>query len=107
MSTHQGEPVGDLAVTGSAANGISPSEPVQSSPEVSSPSDPAPSLPSPEPGRPSPDLNYYGLPITPPEYFDGEHAANALAAGLPPVCSCGWTPHGRFTMADHLRDMGL
>lgn len=50
-------------------------------------------------------LNAYGQPITPPEHFDGEHVANPMGAGLPPCCSCGWTPHGEFTMADHLADM--
>jgi hypothetical protein len=55
-------------------------------------------------------LNYYGLPITAPEYFDGEHVANPMGAGMPPVCSCGWTrweyaPGKWFELADHLRDM--
>lgn len=55
-------------------------------------------------------INYYGLPITPPEYFDDKHVVVAMGAGLPPVCSCGWTRHevdGRwFEMSDHLADMG-
>lgn len=57
----------------------------------------------------NPPSNFYGLPITPPEYFDGDHVANSGLAGLPPVCSCGWTRHevdGRwFEMNDHLADM--
>lgn len=51
-------------------------------------------------------LNYYGQPITDPALFDGAHVANPMSAGSPPCCSCGWTPWGDFTMADHLRDMG-
>lgn len=27
--------------------------------------------------------------------------------GEPPFCGCGWTPHSGFTLADHLRDMGV
>lgn len=50
-------------------------------------------------------LNFYGQPIIAPEYFDHEHIANPMSAGLPPCCSCGWTPHEDFTMADHLADM--
>ncbi len=59
--------------------------------------------------------NYFGLSITPPEYFEGRHVANAGLAGMPPVCSCGWTrwkiedgPRAGewFEMADHLRDLG-
>lgn len=54
-------------------------------------------------------LNYYGQPIIPPELFDGEHVANPMSAGLPPVCECGWTRHevdGRwYEMSDHLDDM--
>ena len=71
-------------------------------------------IPSPPPGGcrpvarpPSSGLNYYGQPVTSPEYFEGRHVANVPAiAGLPPVCSCGWTPHGKFQMSDHLADMG-
>lgn len=51
-------------------------------------------------------LNAYGLPITPPEYFDAMHVANPMSAGSLPCCSCGWTPFADFTMADHLCDMG-
>ena len=56
-------------------------------------------------------LNHYGLPITPPEYFDGEHAPNVPASGgNPPFCNCGWTrwqyaPGEWFELSDHLRDM--
>lgn len=57
------------------------------------------------PGMAEWPLNAYGQAIVPPEYFDGAHVANPGPAGLPPVCACGWTPHGRFTMADHLADM--
>lgn len=57
-----------------------------------------------------PTLNYYGLPITPPELFEGEHVACVpTAGGLPPVCTCGWTPHEvdgrRYEMSEHLADM--
>lgn len=57
-------------------------------------------------------LNYYGFPITPPEYFDGLHVANTPPeGGSPPICSCGWTrwqtENGYwFEMSEHLRDMG-
>lgn len=51
------------------------------------------------------ELNSYGLPITAPEYWDAPHEANPLSAGLVPVCSCGWTPHGAYSLADHLADM--
>lgn len=56
------------------------------------------------------DRNYYGLPITPPEQFEGEHVPNVPPiGGLPPVCACGWTRHevdGHwFEMSDHLADM--
>lgn len=60
-------------------------------------------------------LNFYGQPITAPEYFDGRHIASPGPAGLPPVCSCGWTrwqiedgpcAGEWFEMIDHLRDMG-
>jgi hypothetical protein len=51
-------------------------------------------------------MNAYGQSIIPPEYFNDSHVVNPGPAGSPPVCSCGWTPHGNFTMADHLRDMG-
>lgn len=51
-------------------------------------------------------LNSYGQPIVSPEYFDGAHVVNPGPAGMPPVCSCGWTEHSGFTMYDHLRDMG-
>ena len=56
------------------------------------------------------DRNYYGQVIMPPEHFDGEHVANPVSAGLPPVCSCGWTrweyETGKwFEMSDHLQDM--
>jgi hypothetical protein len=50
-------------------------------------------------------MNYYDQPIIDPALFDGEHVANPVSAGLPPVCSCGWTPHGEYTLADHLREM--
>lgn len=56
--------------------------------------------------------NDYGQPIIPSEYFDGEHVANVPPiAGMPPVCSCGWTrweyaPGQWYEMADHLADMG-
>lgn len=56
-------------------------------------------------------LNYYGLPITPPEQFDGEHNAIVPAAGgLPPFCTCGWTrfesaPGVWVELSDHLREM--
>lgn len=26
-------------------------------------------------------------------------------AGIPPRCTCGWTPHSGYTLDDHLRDM--
>lgn len=52
-------------------------------------------------------LNYYGQPITRPEYFDGKHVANVPPAGLPPICSCGWTPHETYQMSDHLDDQRL
>lgn len=54
---------------------------------------------------PDEPLNYYGQPITSPEYYDGEHVVNPMSAGQPPCCSCGWTPHGDFTMRDHLDDV--
>ncbi len=51
------------------------------------------------------ELNYYGNPIN-LESHVGDHAAIVpTAGGLPPVCTCGWTPHHVYTMADHLRDM--
>lgn len=58
----------------------------------------------------SASLNYYGQPIIAAEYFTGEHIANPGPAGLPPVCSCGWTrwqtDDGRwFEMSDHIADM--
>lgn len=50
--------------------------------------------------------NYYGSPIISPDQFTGEHEAIVPAAGgLPPLCTCGWTRHGGFELADHLRDM--
>lgn len=57
-----------------------------------------------------PTPNYYGQPITPPEYFDGEHVANPGPAGEPPVCACGWTrweyaPGKWFELSDHLADV--
>lgn len=51
-------------------------------------------------------VNYYGSPIIDPAAFMDAHVVNPMGRGLPPVCSCGWTPWGSFTMTDHLRDMG-
>lgn len=51
-------------------------------------------------------LNYYGGPVIDPALFDGPHVVNPMGPGKPPCCSCGWTPWGAFTMADHLNDMG-
>lgn len=54
--------------------------------------------------------NYYGQPIVPPEYYDGAHVASPGPAGMPPVCSCGWTrwehaPGEWYELADHLREV--
>lgn len=50
--------------------------------------------------------NFYGRPIIPADLYDEPHVVNPMSAGNPPCCSCGWTPHGDFGMADHLADMG-
>jgi hypothetical protein len=49
--------------------------------------------------------NFYGQPVTDPALHDEPHVVNPMPAGLPPVCSCGWTPHEAFEMSDHLADM--
>lgn len=56
-------------------------------------------------------MNFYGQPVIDPGDYDQAHVVNPMGAGLPPVCSCGWTrweyaPGKWFEIADHLRDMG-
>lgn len=50
-------------------------------------------------------LNHYGRPIVSAGHFEGEHKATVPAAGgLPPWCTCGWTRHDGYELADHLAD---
>lgn len=59
------------------------------------------------------ERNFYGRPVVQPEYFTALHTAAMVpvAAGIPPVCSCGFTrvPKGDGTFVelhDHLSEMG-
>lgn len=52
------------------------------------------------------ELNVYGGAICPPDYYALPHLPQGVESPkVIPWCSCGWTRHNGYELADHLRDM--